>query len=100
MEDRIREPERQLGRKTLEAGILRGPGQVTVRKTDLARAGAAEGRFPVKVVAETPGVARPNPIDWPNSRAKPRRRYHKAQDAAAVPLITALATAIGGSRRS
>jgi len=59
MEDRIRELERQLGRKTLEAEILREAlGQVTVKKTDVARAVAAEGRFPVKVVAETLGVVR------------------------------------------
>ena len=94
MEDRIRELERHLGRKTLEVEILaRGPGQVTLKKTDLARAVAAEGRFPVKAVAETLGVARSNLIDRLKGRTKPRRRYHKAQDAAVVPLITALVTA-------
>ena len=56
MEERIRELERQLGRKTLEAEILQGgAGQVTVKKTDVAREVAAEGRFPVKAVAETLG---------------------------------------------
>jgi hypothetical protein len=44
----------------------------------------------VKVLAETPGAARSNLIDRLNGRTKPRRRYHKAQDAALVPLIMAL----------
>ena len=59
MEDRIRELERQLGRKTLEAEILREAlDKSRSKKTDVARAVAAEGRFPVKVVAETLGAAR------------------------------------------
>ncbi|PLL10083.1 IS3 family transposase [Tabrizicola sp. TH137] len=94
MEDRIRELERQLGRKTLEAEILREAlDKSRFKKTDLARAVAAEERFPVKVVAETLGVARSNLIDRLKGRTKPRRRYHKAQDAAVVPLITALVSA-------
>ena len=44
----------------------------------------------MKVVAETLGVARSNLIDRLNGRTKPRRRYHKAQDVALVPLITTL----------
>ncbi len=51
-------------------GAVQGAGQVTVKKTDLARAVAAEGRFPVKVVAETLGVARSNLIDRLNVLAK------------------------------
>lgn len=47
----------------------------------------------MKVVAETLGVARSNLIDRLNGRTKPRRRYHKAQDAAVVPMITALVSA-------
>ena len=47
----------------------------------------------MKVVAETLGVARSNLIDRLKERTKPRRRYPKAQDAAAAPLITALAAA-------
>ena len=69
------------------------PWTSRAQKTDLARAVAAEGRFPVKVVAETLGVARSNLIDRLKEKTKPRRRYHKAQDAAVVPLITALAAA-------
>ncbi|MCA0851140.1 IS3 family transposase [Salipiger thiooxidans] len=94
LEDRIRELARQLGRKTLEAEILREAlDKSRFKKTDLARAVAAEGRFPVKVVAETLGVARSNLIDRLNGRTKPRQRYQKAQDAAVVPLITALVAA-------
>jgi putative transposase len=47
----------------------------------------------VKVVAETLGVARSNLIDRLKERTKLRRRYHKAQDAAVAPLITALVAA-------
>ncbi len=47
----------------------------------------------MKAVAETLGVARSNLIDRLKGRTKPRRRYHKAQDAAVVPLITALVSA-------
>ncbi len=103
MEDRIRELERQLGRKTLEAEILREAfDKSRSKKADLARAVAAEGRVPVKAVAETLDVARSNLIDRLKGRAKPRRRYQKAQDAAVVPLITALVSArpTYGYRRS
>ncbi|WP_374299840.1 IS3 family transposase, partial [Paracoccus sp. (in: a-proteobacteria)] len=94
MEDRIRELERALGRKTLEADILREAlDKSRGKKTDLARAVALEGRFPVKAVAETLGVSRSNLIDRLQGKAKPRRRYHKAQDAALVPLIIALVAA-------
>lgn len=93
LEERVREPERHLGRKTLEVEILREALDKSRSKTDLARAVAAGGRFPVKAVAETLGVARSNLIDRLASRAKPRRRYHKAQDAAVVLLITALVAA-------
>ncbi|XMO92495.1 IS3 family transposase (plasmid) [Paracoccus sp. ME4] len=59
----------------------------------MARAVAVEGRFPVKVVAETLGVSRSNLLDRLKGRTKPRRRYQKAQDTAVVPLITALVSA-------
>lgn len=47
----------------------------------------------MKVVAETLGVARSNLVDRLEGRTKPRRRYHKAQDAAVVPRIIALVAA-------
>ncbi|WP_235697935.1 IS3 family transposase [Cereibacter sphaeroides] len=94
MEDRIRELERQLGRKTLEVEILREAlDKSRFKKTDLACAVAVEGRFPVKAVAETLGVARSNLIERLQGKTKPRRRYQKVQDAAVVPRITALVSA-------
>ncbi len=47
----------------------------------------------MKVVAETLGVSRSNLHARLNGSAKPRRRYHKAQDAAVLPLITTLVAA-------
>ena len=47
----------------------------------------------MKVVAETLGVSRSNLHARLNESAKPRRRYHKAQDAAVLPLITTLVAA-------
>ncbi|SFE93255.1 HTH-like domain-containing protein [Roseivivax sediminis] len=47
----------------------------------------------MKVVAETLGVARSNLHARMNGSAKPRQRYHKAQDAALLPLIEALVAA-------
>ena len=47
----------------------------------------------MSVVAKTLGVARSNLYDRPKGATKPRRPYHKAQDAALLPLVTALVTA-------
>lgn len=47
----------------------------------------------MKVVAETLGVSRSNLHARLNGSVKPRRRYHKEQDAAVLPLITALVAA-------
>jgi len=47
----------------------------------------------VSVVAKTLGVSRSNLNARLTGSTKPRRRYHKAQDAAVVPLITALVAA-------
>lgn len=47
----------------------------------------------MKAVAETLGVDRSNLIERLEGKTKPRRRYHKAQDAAMVPLITVLIAA-------
>ena len=44
----------------------------------------------MKVIAETLGVSRSNLHDRLTGRAKPRRRYHKAQDAVVLPLIQRL----------
>ncbi|SLN32901.1 IS2 transposase TnpB [Roseivivax jejudonensis] len=47
----------------------------------------------MKAVAETLGVSRSNLHARMNGSAKPRRRYHKAQDAALLPMIEALVAA-------
>ena len=47
----------------------------------------------MKAVADVLGVSRSNLHDRLKGATKPRRRYHKAQDAALLPLITALVTA-------
>ncbi len=47
----------------------------------------------MSAVAQTLGVSRSNLHARVVGSAKPRRRYHKAQDAVVVPLITALVAA-------
>lgn len=44
----------------------------------------------MKAVAETLGVSRSNLHDRQNGSTKPRRSYHKAQDAAVLPRIERL----------
>lgn len=44
----------------------------------------------MSVVARTLDVSRSNLVERLGGRAKPRRRYHKAQDAAVVPLVRRL----------
>jgi transposase len=88
LEARVRELERQLVRKTLEVEILREAlVRSRIKKTELAHGVAAAGRFPVTVVAATLGVSRSNLVERLGGRAKPRRRYHKAQDATVLPLV-------------
>lgn len=51
---------------------------------------AAEGRFTVKAVAETPGVARSNLNERLQGRTRLRQGYRKAEDADLVSKIMAL----------
>ena len=44
----------------------------------------------MKAVAGTLGVSRSNLIERLKGRAEPRRRYHKPQDAAVLPLVRRL----------
>ena len=44
----------------------------------------------MKTIARTLEVARSTLTNRLSGRAKPRRRYHKAQDAGLVPILTAL----------
>lgn len=63
------------------------------QKTERAQRVAAEGRFPVKTVAETLSVSRSQLHGRRNGSVKPRRRHHKAQDAALLPLLKRLVDA-------
>jgi transposase len=64
LEERVRELERLLGRKTMEVEILKQALDLArAKKTDLAVALAASGRYPVKTVSTTLGVARSNVIE-------------------------------------
>jgi hypothetical protein len=56
MGDLIREFEHQLGRKPLKVEILKEALEKSRSKTYVARAVAAEGRFPMSVVTETMDV--------------------------------------------
>ena len=57
LEERVRDLERLLGRKTMEVEILKEALDLcTGKKTDLAVALAASRRYPVKTVAQTLGV--------------------------------------------
>ena len=47
----------------------------------------------MKAVAETLGVSRSNLVERLKGRAEPRRRYHKAQDAAVLPRVRRLVDA-------
>jgi hypothetical protein len=47
----------------------------------------------MKVVASVLGVSRSNLHDRLKGTTKPRRRNHKAQDAALLPLVTAVVSA-------
>jgi transposase len=90
LEAKVRELERLLGRKAMETEILREALEQARPKTRLALALAATGRFPVKTVADTLGVARSNLVEQLASRRasptisqpnQPRRGpCHRAED--------------------
>lgn len=92
LEHRIRELERLLGRKRMETEILREAlEQARPRKTRLALAVAATRRFPVKAVADTPGVARSNLVEQLRCPDRPRRDCHRrAEDEALLAEIRAI----------
>ena len=83
LEERDRELERLLGRKTLELEILKEAlAAARAKKTAVALAVARSGRFPIKTVADTLQVARSNLVEQAKrggSRARPP--YRKAGDA-------------------
>ena len=94
MEARIRELERQLGRKTMEVEILKE----ALDKARPKKPCGSPRRSPravrrSSVVAKAIGVSRSQLHARLSGVAKPRRHYHKADDALVVPLITALIAA-------
>ena len=105
LEDRVRELERQLGRKALEVEILKEALERTrSKKTDLAVEFCATGRFPVKAVADTLGVARSNVVERAKGRPgrKPQEREGDTELAAgsARSSIGDRPMATGGSQPS
>ena len=59
LEERVRDLERLLGRKTMENEILKEALELgTGKKSDLAVEFCAAGRFPMKTVTDTLGLAR------------------------------------------
>nr|WP_170138600.1 IS3 family transposase [Rhodobium orientis] len=88
LEERVRELERLLGKKTMENEILRealdkAPG----KKTGLAAVVATTGRFPMSRIAEVLRVSRSNLYERQRGEAKSRGPYVKAADEALLPLI-------------
>ena len=82
---------RVLGRKTLEVEIRKGGSrQDTGKKAELAARGAAEGRFPMKTIADVLGVARSHLHERVHRPAAPHGPYRKAADEELLPLIRRL----------
>lgn len=82
LEERVRDLERMLGRKTLEVEILKEALDLArVKKTDLAVAIASTGGFPVKRIAETLGVARSNLVERVDGKRPKRGPQIRAGDA-------------------
>ena len=83
----------------------RGDGPVTDKKTELARDVAAGGRFPMKAVAETLGVARSSLIERLTGARSHVGATSKRRRGRVLPLVRRLIdarspTVTAGSRRS
>ncbi len=77
--------------KTMEVEILREAlAKSEVKKTELAALVAAEGRFPMKAVAETLEVAGSHLHEKVRRPAKPRGYYRKPDDLDLLPLVRRL----------
>ncbi|MGK7865620.1 IS3 family transposase, partial [Falsiroseomonas sp. E2-1-a4] len=80
LEAKVRDLERLLGRKTMETEILREALEhARPKKSAVALAVAATGRFPVKAVADTLGVARSNLADQLQRPERPRRGPYRRE---------------------
>ena len=90
LEDRVRDLERLLGRKTMENEILKEALASGGKKTDVASAVAAEGRFPMSRVAEVLEVSRSQLHARVSGVSRPRGSYRKTDDAELLPAIRRL----------
>jgi transposase-like protein len=70
LQSQVRELQRLLGKKTLEAEILKEAFEHATGSKKPAAAAAVEGRFPMNTVAEVIGVSRSPPV---GSRPRPGR---------------------------
>lgn len=86
LEDRVRELERRLCRKMMEVEILcKAFSKAESKKTNIAADLVAEGRFSMTPIAGTLGVSCSNVIERLKGKSKPRRPYHKVEDAELLP---------------
>jgi hypothetical protein len=93
---------RPLGRKTVEVEILKEALTKAHAKPELAAGVAAEGRFPMKTIADVLGVARSHLHERVHRPTALRRHYRKAADEEFLPVIWRVVderppTAIGAS---
>jgi putative transposase len=94
LEERIRELERMLGRKTLEVEIQGGARRRADKKTLLPWPSPDPDGFPMKAVADTLQVACSNLVELAErGRSRPRPPYRKAGDAELLARIRPLVDA-------
>jgi len=88
LEERVRELERLLGRKTMENENLgkRSPNR-RQKKPTLRPLSLPKGRFAVKRIAEVLGVSRSNLADRRSGRTRPRGPCRRADDEGLLPVI-------------
>ncbi|HBW8316266.1 TPA: IS3 family transposase [Klebsiella pneumoniae] len=103
LEKKVKQLEQMLGRKTMEAEILRDALEVAqAKKVDIAHAIAATGRYPLVRIAEVLCVSRSNLYDRLLDKRQHRSaRYSKDDDARLLPLIRQICSerATNGYRR-
>ncbi|EPJ9610526.1 IS3 family transposase, partial [Klebsiella pneumoniae] len=89
LEKKVKQLEQMLGRKTMEAEILRDALEIAQgKKVDIAHAIAATGRYPLIRIAEVLCVSRSNLYDRLLDKRQHRSaRYSKDDDARLLPLI-------------
>lgn len=95
LKKRIRQLERVLGNKPLEAEILKEAVRIGRKKTHLTAALVRRGRLPVKRVTEALAVSRSNTYERSRNPQPRPERYNKAEEALLLPLIVDF---LGGAR--